>query len=804
MAGYSVTYSVVDNATKQIDAINRRVAQMRAPMERMQRSVTRFVDVSGLRKVATGFEWIYKAAGSVLRTLTSIVPVMGAITGAASIAGMVKLVQSYANWSHELVAAADNIGITTQQLQKFQDATRLAGGNADDMTSGLKSLHDRISDLAIGKGNVGEAAQMLNRLGVNIRDANGHIRTADDLMPELIKKIGAMTDPADRARFATELLGAQGDKLVETFRQSSKGFDDWTKDVERYKTLTDEQKRSLQLFTEAQGKLGVQFDRMGQQISAMLARDFGPLLQRFSDFVEKNTPAILAAVDDLSKRFAAWLQDPETGKAFTAAIKSVADSLTWVINNLDTIKTGVEVVAGLFALKWAGGIVQAIGTVTQAFGVVGAGGAAGLGLLGALGLVIWLTVEIIRHWSELKQAGVDLADAVGKSFERVQKTMSDWWSGKRDPNDMPKPGETPSYPTQRGTPGGAWAPSSNNDFTPGGAWARPPGAIQKQSASGGYLPGGVTRASFGGGAAGGVVGGVAAIGPSEFWIEMAAAVAKGFEDAFDHITGFAGGGGGGAGGAGGGGGFQQAAFHPGAGGGFGPSPNVQPASIGSPIAPPPSRAPGAPVAPLGAAAGKGAFYDEQRKLIYDAAVKAGLPHPEVVAEVGATQAQLESGGGTRTPGGFNVYGIKSGGGVGGAGAPVSTQEEGAGGRYTTQASFATFGSKEEAAAGYVDFLKKNPRHYTALMNAGTVEEGLQAQGRSGYATASNYLPTLQQIHKQYGGKAATVPPPQAPNGSVDVNITHKNPPPNSAVTASGSGAVNVAPVRVEHQNMSDI
>jgi hypothetical protein len=42
------------------------------------------------------------------------------------------------------------------------------------------------------------------------------------------------------------------------------------------------------------------------------------------------------------------------------------------------------------------------------------------------------------------------------------------------------------------------------------------------------------------------------------------------------------------------------------------------------------------------------------------------------------------------------------------------------------------------------------------------------------------------------------------NGSVDVNITHKSPPPNSAVTATGSGAVNVAPVRVEHQDMANI
>lgn len=55
-----------------------------------------------------------------------------------------------------------------------------------------------------------------------------------------------------------------------------------------------------------------------------------------------------------------------------------------------------------------------------------------------------------------------------------------------------------------------------------------------------------------------------------------------------------------------------------------------------------------------------------------------------------------------------------------------------------------------------------------------------------------------------GSPPVTVPAQRPVNGAVDVSITHKNAPPNSAVTASGSGSVNVAPVRVEHQDMADI
>ena len=251
--------------------------------------------------------------------------------------------------------------------------------------------------------------------------------------------------------------------------------------------------------------------------------------------------------------------------------------------------------------------------------------------------------------------------------------------------------------------------------------------------TGGGGGGGVIRASLGGAPTAGGGGGGGGVGGGA------------------GISGLGGGGGGG-GGSGGGGGGPSGASLPGAGGQASPRPGPGGQGGG-----------GGPPGTLGQAGGKSAFYDEQRKLIYDAAVKAGLPHPEVVAEVGATQAQLESGGGKRTPGGFNVYGIKAGGGVGGVGASVSTQEDGPGGRHTERARFATFQSKEDAAAGYVDFLKRNKR-YAGVIGAGTVGEGLAAQGSSGYATDRNYPAMLAQIQRQYGGQ--TSPGAPGPSGSM--------------------------------------
>jgi hypothetical protein len=668
MAGYSVTYSVVDNATKQIEAINRRITAMRAPMDRMSRQVSRFVDVSGLRKVAQGFEWIGKAASTVLRTLTAIVPVMGALTGAASIAGMVKLVQSYASWSHQLVQNADDIGITTQQLQQFQDATRLAGGEASTMTDSLTSLHQTIGDIAIGKGGT-EAIQWFNRLGINIRDANGNLRSAADLMPEVIRKVSGLTDPYDRASAATATLGASGSKLVETFRQSSQTFGQWFSDVSRYQDLTDEQRKTLQQFSEAQGRAGVAIDRLGQQISIVLARDFGPLLQRFSEFVEKHTPDIIKAVDEISQKFAAWLENVDWTKV-QAGIESVIDGLKWVVTHLDTIKDVAEAIAAAFALKWAVGMVASIGQVVVA-----------LGPLSAALAPIAAALALVTTYEKNKAGQKDIEDkAKAMGFDQ----QSGGAFGLPTFHNQAT-GETLSYEDmmkRQGRPagGGGWLEKGLERMWKG------PEAIQQQAAPG---PMNLPQANAQRGAA------------------IRDKLAADLNLTPDQASGLVG--------------NLQAES------------GLQAVQEGKPIS------------------GRGGFgwaqWTGPRRDAFEAYAKANNLDPKSdEANYGFLRQELNSPEYAGMMG--RLRGTKSSG----------------------------------EAASLVEREYERP----AVSNAGV---------RMNYANqiASAKAPPVQVAQA-----------PQPVNGAVDVSITHKNPPPNSAVTASGSGSVNVAPVRVEHQDMASI
>jgi hypothetical protein len=477
MPGYSVTFTVIDNATKQIDQINRRISAMHAPIERMSRSVQKFIDVSGLRKIADGFNWIARAAGTVLRSLTAIVPVLGAITGAATITGMVKLVSSFAAWGNQLRTNADQIGITADELQKFQDATTRAGGNAEDMAETLKSLHTISADAFTGMNR--EAQSYFRRFGIDVQDANGHLKSATVLLPEVFKALDSLEDPADRSRVAAALLGDAQAKLYEEYKQSGKPLEDWLALEDKHQRATDEQLDQLNRYRMAQASLGTTFDQLGRQIAVVLANNFTPFLQHLDDFVQKNQPAIIAAIDNISKKFAAWLEKPETWKSFEDGAKTVIDSLVWISTHLDEIKTAAEVIAGIFATKWAVGMVASIAQVTTALGsssVAGAGMVGGAGLLGALGAIA--AIAAVFAGNRQGQKSIE-EQAKGMGFE--QRGGSLWNPFDKIPHFVnPTTGEDITYDEMMRRQG---RPSGGGGFIERGAeraW-KGPEAIQQQS-----------------------------------------------------------------------------------------------------------------------------------------------------------------------------------------------------------------------------------------------------------------------------------------------------------------------------------
>jgi flagellum-specific peptidoglycan hydrolase FlgJ len=180
---------------------------------------------------------------------------------------------------------------------------------------------------------------------------------------------------------------------------------------------------------------------------------------------------------------------------------------------------------------------------------------------------------------------------------------------------------------------------------------------------------------------------------------------------------------------------------------FGGTPSATPASMGGPGAGrmdyskelygKPEVKPGAP-----ATKSQKEFMDSMYSTLLDEAKKQGVKNPEVIAKLGTAQSALETGYGKHLAGGQNYFGIKARPGEGGSG--MATQEFINGKMVTVNDKFRKYGSMQESAADYIKFLNENKR-YQGVLKAGTLEEAIAAQGRTGYATDPAYASKLTNI-----------------------------------------------------------
>jgi hypothetical protein len=159
----------------------------------------------------------------------------------------------------------------------------------------------------------------------------------------------------------------------------------------------------------------------------------------------------------------------------------------------------------------------------------------------------------------------------------------------------------------------------------------------------------------------------------------------------------------------------------------------------------PAQQPTGPVKP--ATGTQKEFLDSMYKNLLDEAKKQGVKNPEVIAKLGTAQSALETGYGKHTAGGNNYFGIKARPGEGGSG--VATQEFINGKMVTVNDKFRKYGSMQESAADYVKFLQENKR-YKGVLGAGTLDEAIAAQSKTGYATDPMYGSKLSGIAGKIG------------------------------------------------------
>ncbi|WP_129551810.1 hypothetical protein [Komagataeibacter xylinus] len=356
MSGYAVTISAVDNLSKTLNRINQNAARSLAPFRKLGGAVTRLMRTTGVSGVARALGNVGRSARDAFQRLSAIIAPLGAISGAATLGGMYRMISAWSNWGTELGNVSRNMGITAQTLGSLQGAAQMAGSSGEALTNGLGALGQNLYD-AVGGRNAG-AVVMMNTLGVAFRKNATQARSVTDVLPELADKIASLKDPYAQAQAASTLFGGSAASMLPFLRRGSAGIREYQQAAERYLHITPQTAQAANTFREAQTRLTLAVEGFGNRISEKLAPILGPLLGQLADWIATN-PKITEGINALGdgvQRFANWLKAIDWS-AVGQKMQRWGGRILWVTNLLGgpgkAIRDILVLTAGGFAIRLA-------------------------------------------------------------------------------------------------------------------------------------------------------------------------------------------------------------------------------------------------------------------------------------------------------------------------------------------------------------------------------------------------------------------------------------------------------------------
>lgn len=120
-----------------------------------------------------------------------------------------------------LLTASERLHIGVERLQEYRAALRLVGDATADFDAGLTMLLSSMGELDRTGG--GKAAGAFKALGLSVRDANGQMKSGEQMLAEIIEKMSALDSAAQRADISKKLFGPQAANFLALIQQGGDG-----------------------------------------------------------------------------------------------------------------------------------------------------------------------------------------------------------------------------------------------------------------------------------------------------------------------------------------------------------------------------------------------------------------------------------------------------------------------------------------------------------------------------------------------------------------------------------------------------
>lgn len=205
----------------------------------------------------------------------------GSAAAAAAIVGMAAHTDEA---NAKLFRQSEMAGVSFQGFQRLAAGAKLAGVDTETLAMGMQRL-DKAAVKAAESNNYSSTA--FGRLGINVKDANGHLKDSETLMVEASAKFSTMSNETERTARAMELFGRGGAALIPFLIQGPekmKEFADYAQKVGA--VLSDDAGRGAEKFHESMEKIELISQGVQNQLATGVTPSLNKVVGAFADAVQ--------------------------------------------------------------------------------------------------------------------------------------------------------------------------------------------------------------------------------------------------------------------------------------------------------------------------------------------------------------------------------------------------------------------------------------------------------------------------------------------------------------------------------------
>lgn len=338
---------------KQIDALEKNLLKEKTALEKLngQLSVANEVTESfgdeirdiasslglevspALEAFASKFDGISKDMGN------SIILIGGIVSSLTSFA------IEAAGTADELLTLSKVTGVSTDELQKFQYASKFLDVSTESMSDALKELTNKMYD---AKNGGSEAQEAFRKLHLSIKDGNGQMKDANEMFYETIDALGRIKNETERDAVAMKLFGESARNLNPLIEAGSDKLRQLGIEAENLGVVMGED--SIQKLGKLQDAMD-KFDATSESLKNNLALAVLPILTNLFEVIGKIPVPVLEAITMIG-------MVAITIVSVVKAIKSMTDTASGISKffskfDTSTLKTTaivLGIVAALIAL----------------------------------------------------------------------------------------------------------------------------------------------------------------------------------------------------------------------------------------------------------------------------------------------------------------------------------------------------------------------------------------------------------------------------------------------------------------------